>query len=160
MAWVATQQDQLYADLNATMEAQTLQAEMTSDLATIKNDVQKLNGHPTKDGALALLAQIDAFHQRYGAEPGFASLRDTVKEIGASIEVQVKADKPVHWAESTMAAWNDSIDKQLGAVGTNQQLGMIHVSELRNNIDETSRYASQFVKGTHDTTSSIINNIA
>lgn len=54
--------------------------------------------------------------------------------------------------------WVKALGEKIDASNQNQQIGMIHIGEIKSTIDQGSNLASQLVKSGNDTTSSIINN--
>ena len=63
-------------------------------------------------------------------------------------------------AEAQLKEWTDTLDKKLGAAGTNEQLGMIHINEIKSTIDQGTQVTSQMIKSSNDSMSSVIHNIA
>jgi hypothetical protein len=189
MAWVATQQNRLYGDLKSTMDLQEQRAQMTSDLADIKKNIEVANRHP--ENFPQVHREMQAFIAEYGDVPEFDELVATVREIttavekklpgnvsvadngnsltqgiptranpmakpGASLPVMQTADD--HFADETIKDWLDTIDKKLDASGTNEQLGMIKVNELKSTIDQGTQMASQLIKSGNDSMNLILNN--
>jgi hypothetical protein len=192
MAWVATQQDRLYGDLKSTMAIQEQRAQMTSDLADIKKNIEIANRHPEKFPEVH--REMQAFVDEYADVPEFDELVGTVREIMTAVEKKLPSSVPVavsddggssltkgtatggnplakpgaklpvppkvggNFADETIKDWMDTIDKKLDASGTNEQLGMIKVNEIKSTIDQGTQMASQLIKSGNDSMSSILNN--
>lgn len=186
LAWVNAQQNRLYDDLKATMSSQEERARMASDLADLKKDFEMATRDTTKFPAVS--AKMEDFIERYGDNPDFAELVETVSEIKTAIDVRIaKGPLPEHqtttnrgvsttatqqsgtsssppkyesFSKESIASWLDAIDKKLDASGTNEQLGMIHINEVKSTIDQGTQVASQLIKSSNDSLSAVINNIA
>lgn len=206
MAWVASQQNRLYGDLKSTMALQELRAQMTSDLADIKKNLEAANRHPEKFPAV--YDEMQAFVAEYADVPDFDELVGTVQEIMAAVEHRLPGDTPTltppggfsvskgtdtsiggalgsggrggfsgnapllvkpgaigfvdkedNFSDETIKGWMDTIDKKLDASGTNEQLGMIKVNEIKSTIDQGTQMASQLIKSGNDSMNSILNNL-
>lgn len=172
LAWVTTQQDRLYGDLKDSMSFQQKQGEMTSDLADIKQALVAANENPKQFAALA--EDMQAFVDKYGEVPEFSeiveSVQGIVKEVkfradelgnaGANGFAEAVAVDRAKFAQGTVDSWIKALDEKLDAAGTNQQLGMLHLNEIKTTIDQGSQQTSQLLKSNNDTTSAIINNLA
>ncbi len=195
LAWVTTQQDRLYSDLRETMASQEQRAQMASDLADLKKNLEYATRHTENFPALS--AEMEAFLDEYGELPEFAELTQTVGEIKGAIDEKIAAGplpKPgTHTApagggsggrggagndpeeratvpagplryqgieEETSRGWLDALDKKLDAAGTNEQLCMISINEVKSTIDQGTQLASQLIKSSNDALTSVINNIA
>lgn len=217
LAWVNAQQNRLYDDLKATMSSQEERARMASDLADLKKDFEMASRHTEKFPEVS--AKMEEFIARYGDNPDFAELVETVSEIKTAIDAQIAkgpifqqepprqvgspaqpndpnaiasdiedgvtaalalaeesgdgslpqpapppADGPPPkygaFTKESIASWLDAIDKKLDASGTNEQLGMIHINEVKSTIDQGTQVASQLIKSSNDSLSAVINNIA
>jgi len=62
------------------------------------------------------------------------------------------------FAQATTDSWIKALDEKLDASSTNEQLGMIHLNELKSTIDQSSQQASQMLKSNNDSLNFIINN--
>jgi hypothetical protein len=60
--------------------------------------------------------------------------------------------------QALVDGWVKALGEQADASNQNQQLGMIHIGEIKSSIDQSSNLVSQLVKSGNDATSSIINN--
>lgn len=165
LAWVTAQQNRLYGDLQGTMSQQELQSEMENELADIKLNLQGLvkdnSGMKTAD------AQLQSFIDKYGKNPDFAEIVATVEQIERAVSANIPKNdaqgNPIIGAgfqEQTVKDLSETLDKKLSAAGTNQQLGMVHINELKSTIDQSTQVASQLIKSSNDATESVIHNIS
>ncbi len=65
---------------------------------------------------------------------------------------------PTALSKEDVDRWVKVLGEKVDASNNNQQIGMIHIGEIKSTIDQGSNLASQLVKSGNDTTSSIINN--
>ena len=179
MAWVTAQQDRLYGDLKTSMGEQEQQAQMQSDLADLKKNLEVATRHEEKLPAVAV--EMQEFLDKYGGVPEFDELTGAVADIKTSVDAKIteaeiyrdaleiaNAGGPVSMPDAfkavsdfkseTVKGWMDLIDKKLDATGTNQQLGMIHLNEIRATIDQSTQMASQLVKSGNDALNTVLNN--
>lgn len=165
LAWVTAQQNRLYGDLQGTMGQQELQSQMESDLADIKLNLQGL----VKDnrGMAAADAELKSFLAKYGDNPDFADIVSTVREIEHAVHANIpqtdEHGEPIlgpGFQSQTVKDLSEALDKKLSAAGTNQQLGMVHINELKSTIDQSTQIASQLIKSSNDATASVIHNIS
>lgn len=184
LAWATQQQNRLYGDLQDTMHQQELQGQMASDLADIKLHLSALHNHPEETKNVD--AELKAFVANYGSNPQFDEITVTVREIDKAVAAQLPPEPagpttaagrvygapghtthavqpgktPKALPEAVIKEWTDTLDKKLGAAGTNEQLGMIHINEIKSTIDQGTQMTSQLIKSSNDSMSSIIHNIA
>lgn len=179
LAWATQQQNRLYGDLQDTMHQQELQGQMASDLADIKLHLSALHNHPEETKNVD--AELKAFVANYGSNPQFDEITGTVREIDKVVAAQLPQElgaltffatgghtslafntgkTPKALPEATIKEWTDTLDKKLGAAGTNEQLGMIHINEIKSTIDQGTQMTSQLIKSSNDSMSSVIHNIA
>jgi hypothetical protein len=90
MAWVAGQQNRLYGDLKTTMAVQEQRAQMTSDLADIKKNLEVANRH--SEQFPEVYKEMQAFVEKYGDEPDFDELVGTVQEIAKKVEIKLSGN--------------------------------------------------------------------
>jgi hypothetical protein len=87
--------------------------------------------------------------QRHGADPG---------QSGKPIEPGGVQEQ--HYSDDKLKEWDELISGKIDASSHDDQLAMIHIQELKANIDQSSQLTSTLISGSDKTTSSIINNIA
>jgi hypothetical protein len=87
---------------------------------------------------------------------GTSDLGSLLVKPGAALPVVEKTDD--RFADETIEDWMDTIDKKLDASGTNEQLGMIKINEIKSTIDQGTQMASQLIKSGNDSTNLILNN--
>jgi len=68
--------------------------------------------------------------------------------------------KPASITEGQIKDWSDALDKKLSDAGTNEQLGMVHINEIKSTIDQGTQLTSQMIKSSNDSMGSVIHNIA
>lgn len=67
---------------------------------------------------------------------------------------------PQHYDDGQLKDWDEQIGAKIDSLNKNDQLGMIHIQELRSTLDQGSQMASSFISSGDKTSSAIINNIA
>jgi hypothetical protein len=187
LAWVQIQQERQYGQLGATMDFETMRGQMATDAANIKQDMLKAS-NDTK-AIPALNDEIKAFQDQYGDITEFADVTAKVAEYAETVsskagEMSGLSDQQATWdalpvpAEGEpdgrgprpeapgalnaddVKAWADTLDKIVDSSNQNEQLGMIHINEIKSTIDHTAEVASQLIKSSNDTTKFTINNFA
>jgi hypothetical protein len=187
LAWVQIQQERQYGQLGATMDFETMRGEMATDAANIKQDMLKASKDP--NAIPALNDEIKAFQDKYGDIPEFADVTAQVAEYAETVsgkadEMATLSDRQAEYDakpvpgegeadargnrpeapgalnNDDVKAWADTLDKIVDSSNQNEQLGMIHINEIKSTIDHTAEVASQLIKSSNDTTKFTINNFA
>jgi hypothetical protein len=187
LAWVQVQQERQYGQLGATMDFETMRGEMATDAANIKQDMLKASKDPKVIPALN--DEIKAFQDKYGDVAEFADVTAQVAEYAETVSSRAgeMSDLPERQAiwdalpvpadgepdgrgnrpeapgaldKDDVKAWADTLDKIVDNSNQNEQLGMIHINEIKSTIDHTAEIASQLIKSSNDTTKFTINNFA
>jgi hypothetical protein len=115
---------------------------------------------------IGVRAHIPADQTAASVDPGVFSLSLNSKGGQTQLSVSAPATQatpppaPPTLDQETIKGWTDTLDKKLGAAGTNEQLGMVHINEVKSTIDQSTQIASQLIKSSNDSMSSVIHNIA
>jgi hypothetical protein len=187
LAWVQVQQERQYGQLGATMDFETMRGEMATDAANIKQDMLKASKDPKVIPGLN--DEIQAFQDKYGDVVEFADVTAQVAEYADTVsskagEMSDLKDRQASWDalpvptgdepdtrgtrpeapkpldKDDVKSWADALDKIVDSSNQNEQLGMIHINEIKSTIDHTAEIASQLIKSSNDTTKFTINNFA
>jgi hypothetical protein len=65
-----------------------------------------------------------------------------------------------HYSDSQMDAWKDLISGKIDDAGHNDQLNMIHVQDVKGQIDQSTQLASALISGSQKASEGILHNIA
>jgi hypothetical protein len=190
LAWATQQQNRLYGDLQDTMHDQELQGQMASDLADLKKHLEDLVKHPenAKDVDAELIAfgqnyggnpqfnevtssvaEIETVVKQYvpatdAAAAAIVAAANAVTHLfgskGSSLGTSQTSEPPPALTQETVKDWTKTLDEKLSASGINQQLGMVHINEIKSTIDQGTQLTSQMIKSSNDSMDSVINNIA
>lgn len=82
MAWLATQQDRVYGDLRDSMDLSESRAEFADALNDIKAHLQEAN---KSHDFSKVDADLQAFTAKYGSNPEFAEICDSLTEMATTI---------------------------------------------------------------------------
>lgn len=84
MAWLANQQDRIYADLSESIDLSEERAGFTDELNNIKAHLQEANDSKDHDFG-KVDAELQAFMEKYGSDPKFATLCEGIDDIAARV---------------------------------------------------------------------------
>ena len=187
LAWVQAEQERQYTQLGASMDFETARGQMATDAANIKQDMQKATKDPSIIPKLN--DEIEAFQKNYGDVPEFADVTSKIAEFADTVSAEAddmstlkdrqaawdglpaptgddpdtrgpRPEAPGNLDKDDVTNWAGALDKVLDSSNQNEQLGMIHINEIKSTIDHTAEMASQLIKSSNDTTKFAINNFA
>ncbi len=159
------------ADLKLHLQGLAKHPENIKDVeAELQTFLHKYGSNPQFDEITATLTEIDkSLIAQMPTDKPTASSSVTGHGAGAYYQVgshvpsahgaAISHSKPKHLDQEQIKDWSDALDKKLGDAGTNEQLGMVHINEIKSTIDQATQLTSQMIKSSNDSMSSVIHNI-
>ena len=83
LAFAAIQQGRMNEEMTESMRIADLRSQMAGDLADIKSHLEIANRHPEQFGDVDV--ELQAFVDKYGAEPALEEVTSTVREIADNV---------------------------------------------------------------------------
>jgi hypothetical protein len=109
MQWLANQQDRIYSDLRESMDLSEQRADLTNDLNTIKSHLQEAND----SGDFSKVNdELQAFVDKYGADPRFKDLCEGIDGIATRISNDYEGHKNFPEAHAKFAEAKRAYDQQ------------------------------------------------
>jgi hypothetical protein len=97
---------------------------------------------------------------KYNAKAAGQTVLD-VKDSSVELEKPVPPNPPTtSYEDADLKTWTNQIDGKLDATGTNDQLTMIHIQQLKASIDQSNQLGSQWIAGGDKSLDQIIGNIS
>lgn len=157
-----------------------------SDPAKLRELQQQLHAFAEKYGSFpefaevmetmgAIQTQVDAKVTEYDnydvAYANYESAKGDAPESSDPVqrgnpETYADADAPAPPSEVTpfdkdaLEGFTSTLDSKIDASNNNEQIGMIHINEIKSNIDQSTQLASQLIKTSNDASAVVINNLA
>lgn len=111
MAWLASQQDRLYADLRESMDIAERRADFTSALVDVKTQLQQAN---TERSFGKVDAELQALLTEYGSDPEFAEICAALRPMADRIHAD--------WAYAS-GGYDAAVEKYWADIAAYQKAG-------------------------------------
>lgn len=123
---------------------------------------------PITEQVNAKVAEYDDYDAKYAEyERGGAASESGNVEAGGQRDGDYPADHAPAPPENVAALAKDALDdlaatldSKIDGSNNNEQIGMIHINEIKSNIDQSTQLASQLIKTSNDASAVVINNLA
>ncbi len=116
MAWLANQQDRIYADLSESIDLSEERADFTDGLNKIKGHLQEANDSKDHDFG-KVDAELQAFIGKYGADPKFAKLCEGIDDLAARVHSDYAGHKDYAEAHAQYADATKAYAQQIAHLG-------------------------------------------